>query len=228
MSTNRCLLGLSLTLLVAACAPVTTYTDAEAPKSLKLDSSTRQVDLRFVPGSAHLTPADAARLQQLAATRAIGPDDRITIAAAGPPVLAEQRVATVASLLLHYHLVAITEPLQVPPEHAVLEVTRSLVTLPPCPNWSKPSSPDFANQPSSNFGCATESNLGMMVARPTDLAGGLPAGAPAAHPAVAAVTRYLTDNVQLPAANSALPVPSGSSAAPGNGGNAGGGTPASQ
>ena len=50
---------------------------------------------------------------------------------------------------------------------------RYLVTLPPCPNWSKPAAGagDFTNTPSSNFGCAAAVNLGLMVANPADLVG---------------------------------------------------------
>ncbi len=46
---------------------------------------------------------------------------------------------------------------------------RFVVTPPACPDWSRRSGLDFANQPHSNFGCATETNLGMMIANPKDL-----------------------------------------------------------
>ncbi len=46
---------------------------------------------------------------------------------------------------------------------------RYVVTPPACPDWSRRSGLDFANQPHSNFGCATETNLGMMIANPKDL-----------------------------------------------------------
>jgi pilus assembly protein CpaD len=207
MRGNRVMFALVLALLVGACAPVTTYTDAEAPKRIKLDSSTAQIDVRFAPGGAALSPADAARLQHLAASGAVGPGDRVIVAAAGNPALANQRVASVATALLRYGIVVNAGPIgQAPANHASIEVTRTLVTLPPCPNWSKPSNPDFGNQPSSNFGCATETNLGMMIANPADLAGGLPAGPADGRPASAAVNRYLNDKVVLPNANTALPV----------------------
>jgi len=48
-------------------------------------------------------------------------------------------------------------------------VRRYAVTLPGCPNWSKPPGHDYYNHVSSNFGCATASNLGLMVANPSDL-----------------------------------------------------------
>jgi pilus assembly protein CpaD len=208
MHGERLLIVMALTLIIGACAPVTTYTDAESPKNLKLDSATTQVGLRFAPGTASLSPVDAARLTHLAATGGIAASDRVTIAAAGSPYLAQERVGAVALLLQHYGIVAVATLDAVPPNRAVVTVTRTLVTLPPCPNWSHPSQPDFDNQPSSNFGCATETNLGMMVANPADLAGGLPAGRAAGHPAAAAVNRYLNDKVVLPTANTGLPVAS--------------------
>jgi pilus assembly protein CpaD len=53
-----------------------------------------------------------------------------------------------------------------------LVLERYLVTLPPCPDWSRQSGTDFANLPHSNFGCATQTNLGLMVAEPRDLVRG--------------------------------------------------------
>ena len=216
--THRTIVMLTLAgaLLLGGCAKVTDYTEAEAPKRLTLDTSTRHVDLRFVPGSAQLIAADAAQLNRLAATGAIGPADRVTVASSGAPYLADQRVGSVTAVLLHYGIMVGAERLSdVPPNHAIVEVSRTLVTLPPCPNWSKRSSSDDANAPSSNFGCATETNLGLMVANPTDLASGRPAGGAAGEPAVSAMHRYLTDKVELPTANTALPIATQSSSSPG-------------
>jgi pilus assembly protein CpaD len=216
MNRNRFWLALTLTLSVGACAPVTSYTSAEAPKDLKLDSATTELDVRFAPGSAALARADAARLHQLATSGAIGPADRILVAAAGSPGLAEQRYASISAILLHYGIIPFATQLsRVPPEHAILDITRTVVTLPACPNWSKPSQSDFANQPSSNFGCANAVNFGQMVAYPTDLASGLPSPRTAeGQPAASAMSRYLNDKVQLPAANSALPIATASAPTP--------------
>jgi pilus assembly protein CpaD len=199
-------LGLATTLLLGACAPVTTYSVAEAPKNLTLDTSTTRVDLHFGPGSAQLSPAEAARLRHLAATGAIGATDRVTVGAAGTPSLAEQRVGSVSAVLLPYGVIVSGVQLDSPPNHAVVEVARTLVTLPPCPNWSKPPQLDFANAPSSNFACATETNLGLMVANPTDLASARSLSGTPGQPAVAAVQRYLTDKITpLPSASGATP-----------------------
>ncbi|HZK91692.1 MAG TPA: CpaD family pilus assembly lipoprotein [Stellaceae bacterium] len=205
MNTNRSILVVALTLVVGACNPGTDYTAAEAPKNLKLDIAKSEIDVRFAPGSAVLAPADAARLRQLAAKGGIAAADRVMVAAAGPPGLAQLRVGSVSSVLVRYGIAVIAvQRAQVPPEHAAIEVTRTLVTLPACPNWSKPSNYDFGNQPSSNFGCATQSILGMMVAHPTDIASGLPLDGSSGQPTAAAVNRYLNDKVTaLPASGTA-------------------------
>jgi type IV pilus biogenesis protein CpaD/CtpE len=116
--------------------------------------------------------------------------------------------------LLHYGIVVAADQLaEIPPNHAIVEVNRTLVTLPQCPNWSKPSSVDFSNAPSSNFGCSTETDLGLMVANPSDLASGRPGGAAAGQPAAAAVRRYLTDTIKpLPNATGANPFSAAASA----------------
>jgi pilus assembly protein CpaD len=72
---------------------------------------------------------------------------------------------------------------------------RYLVTLPPCPDWSRQSGTDFANLPHSNFGCATQTNLGLMVAEPRDLVRGRDVGpADGVHQAEG-IVRYRTGKV---------------------------------
>jgi len=51
-------------------------------------------------------------------------------------------------------------------------VSRSLASVPNCPNWRRASQPEFAASTMSNFGCATNSNLAAMVADPADLVQG--------------------------------------------------------
>src|SRR5205814_2805342 len=48
-------------------------------------------------------------------------------------------------------------------------VARRRAEVPGCPNWSRPSAPDFANRSMSNYGCAVNSNIAAMVANPEDL-----------------------------------------------------------
>lgn len=72
---------------------------------------------------------------------------------------------------------------------------RFVVTPPACPNWSRRSGLDYANQPHSNFGCATETNLGLMVANPSDLVRGRKLGpADGVHQAEG-IVRYREDDL---------------------------------
>lgn len=48
-------------------------------------------------------------------------------------------------------------------------IGRYVVHPPKCPDWTKAPTRDFENTESSNFGCATVTNLGLMAANPRDL-----------------------------------------------------------
>jgi pilus assembly protein CpaD len=219
-------LAIPAMLALAACRPgAAEYTEAEAPKLLQVDSAASQITLAFAPGSGQLGPGEAGRLQRLALSGRIAPGDRVTIAPSGSPFLQEQRADSVSSELLRYGVVATVSPLAgAPRDRAVVTIGRYLVTLPACPNWSQYPASDFANMKSSNFGCATASNLGRMVASPADLAGGRDLANADGTPAVSAMTRYLTDKVKLPETTggaAALAAPSAGGGAPA----AGAGTP---
>lgn len=195
------LLTVALVLGLPACAAQ--YTESEAPKQVRLDNASARVDVRFTPGSSRLLAGDVARLRRLAATGAIAPSDRITVLASGPPALAAARFEAVARALLPYNIIANQGPLTpVPANRAIIESERYLVTLPPCPNWSKYPPLGYTNTHASNFGCTTAVDLALMVASPADLAQGRPLGLADANPAVSAVQRYQTDKVTLPSAAS--------------------------
>jgi pilus biogenesis lipoprotein CpaD len=76
-----------------------------------------------------------------------------------------------------------------------LVLERSLVTLPGCPDWSRKSGTDFANLPHSNFGCATQANLGLMVADPRDLVSGRTLGPADGVQQAEGIVRYRTGKV---------------------------------
>ena len=209
-------------LALAACRPAATeWTESEAPKYLRLDNASASVNVRFAPGSAHMLPADAARLRSMVATGAIQPSDRVMVAVGGSPGPAEARRDAISVALLHYGIVTSPSALTgVATSHAVIEIGRYLVTTPRCPNWSKAPGTDFANSFPSNWACATQTNLGQMVASPSDLASGQPLSPALGPTEVAAVDRYLTDRVKPPRASSATR--GGSTGGAGAGGGTGG------
>lgn len=57
----------------------------------------------------------------------------------------------------------------VPNNNAVIHMTYAEVVSPRCPDWRKSPSNNYSNSSHANFGCATEVNLGHMVADPRDL-----------------------------------------------------------
>jgi pilus assembly protein CpaD len=219
MKTLLAPIAAALLATLAACnAPVTDFTQAEAPKNLTLNDASHSLVVRFVPGSDRLARGEAERLGRLVATGEIGRSDRISVSPSGTPALAARRVVTLSSEMLRYGLTVSNVPLAVVPrDSAIVEIGRYLVSTPSCPNWSGPASSDFGNVQNSNFGCATATNLGEMVANPADMVSGQPLGLAAGQPAAAAVNRYNTDKVVLPTPNSSLPIAAPASAAPGAG-----------
>jgi pilus assembly protein CpaD len=207
-------------LALAACRPAATeWTEREAPKYLRLDNAAVSVNVRFAAGSAQLLSADAARLRGMATTGAILPSDRVAVAVGGGPGLAEARRDAISAALLPYGIVTSPSALAgVATNHGVVEVGRYLVTLPPCPNWSKAPGTDFTNSYPSNWACANQTNLGRMVASPADLVSGQPLGLTNGPIAVAAVDRYQTDKVKPPRSSSS----SGGGGGGGGGGSSGG------
>jgi pilus biogenesis lipoprotein CpaD len=211
-------------LALAACRPAATeWTESEAPKYLRLDNASASVNVRFAPGSAHLLPADAARLRSMAATGAIQASDRVTVAVGGSPALAEARRDAISAALLPYGVAVSPSALAtVSRNQAVVEIGRYLVTTPACPNWSKAPGTDFTNSFPSNWACATQTNLGQMVANPSDLVSGQPLSPALGPTEVAAVDRYLTDKVKPPRPSSASTGGTGGAGAGGGGGGGGG------
>lgn len=58
---------------------------------------------------------------------------------------------------------------QIPPGSARVVITRTKASVPGCPVWSSDSDANPNNALSSNYGCATNSNLAAMIANPEDL-----------------------------------------------------------
>lgn len=52
---------------------------------------------------------------------------------------------------------------------ARIVVSRSMASVPGCPDWSARSDMNYKNATSSNYGCATNSNWAAMVANPEDM-----------------------------------------------------------
>jgi pilus assembly protein CpaD len=220
---NIRLYPIAVPLLLGLAACVTEYSKSEAPAALQVDGAQSRLEIAFAGGSDRLSPGEARRLDGLVLAGNIRPADRVAIAAAGPPGLAERRSAAISSELLRYGIVASTVALDtVPANRAIVSVGRYTVTLPSCPNWSQSLSYEFTNAFSSNYGCANTTNLGLMVASPADLVSGRTLAPADGQPAVAAVERYMNDRIKQPPAPTATPFAASTGTDTGGGGAAGG------
>lgn len=191
--------AVGLLLALSACRPgAAEYSLSESPKELTLNNASASYAVHFAPGSVRLLPADAARLRSLAASGGLAPSDRVLVAAAGSPALAERRMQAIADQLHDYRIVPETLNLaSVPPNQAIVESMRYLITYPHCPDWSKPAAGAFTNTSTSNYGCATAMNLARMVASPADLVEGRELSPTNTIMAVNALGRLYSDRVQL-------------------------------
>ncbi|MBW8295927.1 CpaD family pilus assembly protein [Sphingopyxis sp.] len=122
--------------------------------------------------SGELPPSEQGRLQGWFDAMGVRYGDRISIedpSAYG----ATSAQATVRSMierrgLLISNDVPVTNG-AVPQGHLRIIVTRASAFVPGCPDWATKSSLNPTNATSSNYGCATNSNLAAMVADPNDL-----------------------------------------------------------
>jgi pilus assembly protein CpaD len=120
------------------------------------------------PGGA-LAPGEAERLNGWFQGLGLGYGDAVFVDGAYSPAAREQ-IARVAGQ--YGMFVSDGSPItqgMVQPGSVRVVVSRRRAEVPGCPNWSRPSAPDFANRSMSNFGCAVNANLAAQVANPVDL-----------------------------------------------------------
>lgn len=119
-----------------------------------------------------LPPSEQGRLQGWFDAMGVRYGDRISIE--DPSVYgATSAQATVRSMVGRRGLLVTNDvPVTtgaVPQGHLRVIVTRASASVPGCPNWDSKSAINLANATSSNYGCASNSNLAAMVADPNDL-----------------------------------------------------------
>lgn len=177
------------------------WIEASSPKRLQVDRADYRHSVYFATDSSALTAGERDRL--LTFLRTVQPGARDSIRLAGHAderatelynlELASRRVDQVQGFLdeagygdLSVTRAAFGEALPVVPgsgpaawqlnRRVEVVLERYLVTLPACPDWSRETGTDFDNHTLSNFGCATQTNLGLMIAEPKDLVRGRPLG----------------------------------------------------
>ena len=156
--------------------------------------------VRFAPGDERLAIVERQRLQTFLTRIGAGRGDRVVVAvpeAATARALRlderrRQAVAAYLSLSRIQPQPAARDFAVAPPagETVAVVVRRYAVTLPGCPEWSERPGRTFNNTVSRNLGCASATNLGLMVANPADLEGGRRPGPMDGAFGVLAIQRY--------------------------------------
>lgn len=175
---------LAVALLATGCTPdAARWTPAEAPKENKIDFVTMAHPVNFAPNAVTPTSAEIKSLSSFLDSVSYGYGDQVTVDAGphsgnGPAdATAAKRIEAVVAALRHQriHAQLASRPTvdgALSHNAVIVTVGRYVATAPNCPDRTKPEADDYANNTESNFGCATVTNLGLMVANPGDLVHG--------------------------------------------------------
>ncbi len=188
------LLCAGIGLAVAACdTDQSAQSSFVTTKQLKVDYTELKHQAAFAPASAALASGEAASLGSFLDSAAVMPDDHVYLEAASDDRLAAQRIGSVTRELARRGLGAKVLPASdkdVGSDQLLVKVERYVVTPPNCPDWTRSPLENHENAVASNFGCATVTNLGLMVSDPRDLIVGRQLGPEEGDPAILAIERY--------------------------------------
>ncbi len=122
-----------------------------------------------------LAPGEANRVAGWMSSMNLRYGDHVSIDDASAGVVARKQVASIAArygILLDDRAPITNAPLTAGTVRVV--ISRMSASVPGCPDYSRNGSVEFQGSTTSNFGCATNSNLAAMVANPADLVKGQP------------------------------------------------------
>lgn len=195
----RLLLSAALAASAAACTtppppPTAPVLAGEEPNKLEVRSAPVSHAVYFAPGASAVSPTEQATLRSFLHYAQARPEAPATVAA-GPSALDAARSGRVMALLRHAGLNPTATVLRSGKGTGTVTVTlqRETVVLPHCPNWPTLGNDETLNMPSTNLGCATATDLAVMVADPHDLVSGRVPGPESAEPGIRAVEIYRGD-----------------------------------
>lgn len=169
MHSRTWLLALAPALLIGGCAG-TAQQGVETVHQPVVSRTDYAIDLS-ADGSG-LAPGEAERLSGWMAGLQLGFGDRVSVddPARFGAAADVQRQASRYGLLLDRF--APPTPGVVPPGAVRVVVTRTVASVPNCPDYSNEIVPSYTQTTSSNYGCSVNSNLAAMIANPEDLVRG--------------------------------------------------------
>lgn len=164
---------ITASLSLVGCGALSTNTSMYSVHQPVVERTNYAIDLA-TDGSG-IASADQSRLGAWFDALNLGFGDRISIDSNGSYVSSDAARDVAFAAAERGLLIADTAPTTpgaIAPGSIRVVVTRSQASVPSCPNWSITTESNFNAGNHSNYGCATNSNLAIMVADPEDLVRG--------------------------------------------------------
>ena len=201
------IVGLSCVMLTAGCASnMANFTGAESQNRNIVEMVRIPYNIRFGDGVVEMNNDEITKLNNFLMTTNVSYGDEFSMdfpldRNGNLTDLNKSRLAYVSNLLKEsgLYLSAKITPYGMEPseDFGRLLISKYVVTPPDCGDWTQKSNPNYGNSPISNIGCASQANLGLMVANPRDLIIGATGAPPNAERTAGAVERYQTRTITV-------------------------------
>lgn len=166
--TRKLMFLLTLPLLVAGCGGVPHNASLYSPHQPEVSHTSLTLDLPA--GSEGLAPDQTERLSKWFAAIGLRYGDHVALAS---PLGTPSPRAAVADVAARFGITLDESDANLaagtPPGSLRVTVRRASAHVSHCPDWSGNAASNPADATSTNYGCATNSNLAAMVANPEDL-----------------------------------------------------------
>lgn len=158
-------LALSLAVVVSACSSVPENRMLNSVHQPVVERNRYVFDVETLPGGG-LSISEQRRLAGWFESLDLKYGDKIAI---DDPLESRATMASVDNVAGRWGIIVEAGPAPVTPGYvpaggARIVVSRTTASVPGCPDWSAKSDFSMSNRTTSNFGCATNSNLAAMVA----------------------------------------------------------------
>ncbi len=180
---KRLTLSVVIALLASGCTPeVAEWTPAESPKKNKVQRVVEEFEIRYPAHHAQMSEAERMKLEDFL-SQSLGNPEAVQVYLSEYGGHGKDRIKALKKMLNHYGVggshITIDPPSQGSSRTGsgvVITVEKYMVTPPSCHDWSQSFGDAQGHVGMSNLGCATETNLAMMIADPRDLVSGKPTG----------------------------------------------------
>ena len=170
----------------------------EPPPRLEVRETPVAHQVNFLPNSAEISQTESGALAGFLADHNVGAGKQVALQA--PPTTAadteraSRRLAAIRTELEAYGVSAIVNPpgaqALADPNQVLVIASEQVAIAPDCPGYNQPVKFDRFNRPILRMGCFNETNLGLMVADPSDLVRGRPLAPADAERSTLAIQKY--------------------------------------